>query len=140
MRATSLLIWLIVILIIALIVGIEIQNDPGYAMIHVHDTVFETSFWFLLAAIIVIFIIVYIIIRLLVQLFNIGTNYSKWRDKINTRKALRLSNLGYINFACGDWRAAEKNFIAATKNHELRLSSYLLAARAAHAGAARAKP
>ena len=86
------------------------QSDPGYVMIHVHDIVFETSFWFLIASIIILFIITYIIVRLIVQLFNIGMHYSRWRDKVNTRKALRLTNVGYTNFACGAWRAAEKKF------------------------------
>lgn len=133
MKSTSLLIVALIILIVALVFGIEIQNDPGYLMIHIHDVVFETSVWFALAVIIVVFVIVYIIVRLLSHAFRIGTHYSKWKSQNINRKTLRLTHQGYSAFACGNWSEAEKSFSKAAKNPDLALSSYLSAARSAQA-------
>lgn len=133
MKSTAVVISALIVLILALWIGIEAQGDPGYFMIHIHDIVFETSVWFALAIIIVVFFILYIIIRLLTNLFQMGRHYRRWSGERTERKAIRLTQMGYLAFGQGDWATAEKAFVKAAKHAGLATTNYLAAARAAQA-------
>lgn len=133
MRSVFSLLVLLSLLAIAVALGVTIQGDPGYVLIHLNNSVFETSFWFLIAIVFLLFVILYALTRVVINLLRISLHYSRWKDKSDSHKSLRLVNMAYSDFACGNWRAAEKNFLSAARHKDLGISCYLLAARSANA-------
>lgn len=122
------LIFLSIILIIAILIGIQIKINPGYLLISTNHLTIETRLWFALLAIIILFFILYFIIRLLKYTFSIPR---RWRHKEKRLRATKLTYKGLMSMAQGDWSLAQKKLLREVKNAPSPLINYLGAAIAA---------
>lgn len=125
------LLFLLIILIIAILIGIQIKTNPGYVLISTNHLAIETRLWFALLFLLVLFCVLYFIIRLFKYTYSVPKRWQKWRNKEKTIKATKLTYQGLVSVAQGDWSIAQKKLLRDVKNAPAPLVNYLAAAIAA---------
>ncbi len=125
------LFFLLVVLIVAILIGIQIKTNPGYVMISMSHFTIETRLWFALLFFIVLFLVLYLVIRLFKYTYSIPKRWRRWRRKEKTLRAIKWTYKGLLSMAQGDWSVAQKNLLRDVKNASSPLINYLAAAIAA---------
>jgi len=125
------LLFLLIVLIIAILIGIQVKTNPGYVLISTHHISIETRLWFAILFLIVLFFIIYFLIRIFKYTRSIPTRWKHWRRKEKTLKATRLTYQGLMAMAKGNWQLAQKKLLQNVKNAPAPLVNYLAAAIAA---------
>jgi HemY protein len=106
--------------------------DNGRVSMLWGDWVIETSFSFLIAAILITFIVGYALLRLLLNIWHLPLFWKRHRRLRQYSKAETAMAKGMIALEYGDWHKAEKELIKSAKNSEAGLVHYLSAAKMAH--------
>ncbi|HHM06414.1 MAG TPA: tetratricopeptide repeat protein [Gammaproteobacteria bacterium] len=127
----KLLISVLVVLIAAVLVALYTQDDVGYVLISYRDWTVETSFVFLVGALIIGFGVTHYAIRLLDGTWHLPRYLGGWRRKRRIRKAEASLSQGLTALAAGRWAEAENALIKHVKFAENPQVNYLAAARAA---------
>ncbi|WP_445000143.1 heme biosynthesis HemY N-terminal domain-containing protein [Halomonas mongoliensis] len=105
---------------------------PGYWLVRVGDTSFQTSFWFGLVILLAGFLVLHFVLRLLVHLLHPVSNFKTWNGRARNRNAMKRTVRGLVALAEGRWKKAEKSLVKAADDSSTPLVNYLSAALAAH--------
>lgn len=126
-----LLVYLLVTLTVAVVLGLLLVREPGYVLIGYGDWTLETTLSLLVFALCAGFTAAYLLLRFLTGLKRAPQRLRLWEQK---RKALRTRNTlthGLIELAEGNWSGAEKRLLKYVDDSDTPLLNYLAAARAA---------
>jgi HemY protein len=122
---------LLVVLIVAILIGLQIKTHPGYVIISLHKVSIETRLWFAIVALVVSFLVLHSLLRLINLTGSLPSRWRRWRRR---EKAQRVSNSTYqglMDLAEGEWKRAQKQLLKQVKNAPAPLVNYLSAAIAA---------
>ncbi|MBZ9566689.1 heme biosynthesis HemY N-terminal domain-containing protein [Modicisalibacter tunisiensis] len=119
-------------LAIGALFGQLMQSVPGYWLVRVGDTSFQTSFWFGLVLLFAVFVVLHFVLRLLMRLRRPVSRLKVWNTRTRQRNAMRRTVRGLVALAEGRWKRAEKALTKAADDSSTPLVNYLSAALAAH--------
>lgn len=119
-------------LAIGALFGQLMHSVPGYWLVRVGDTSFQTSFWFGLILLLVAFLILHFTLRILVRLRRPVSRLKVWNSRTRHRTAMKRTVRGLVALAEGRWKRAEKALVKAADDSSTPLVNYLSAALAAH--------
>jgi HemY protein len=119
------------ILLLAVVLGLAVERDPGYLLISWQQTSIETSLWVGVAAVLVICFVFYIIVRLISHTRNLPDTLQSWGSSRRLAKSQTNTSTGLCSLAEGKWAEAEKYLLKGVKENNSPLMNYLAAARAA---------
>ncbi|MEQ6917977.1 heme biosynthesis HemY N-terminal domain-containing protein [Halomonas aquatica] len=125
---------LIVVLGLALgaLFGQLMMSVPGYWLVRVGETSYQTSFWFGLVILLAVFIVLHFGLRLLMRLSRPVSRFKVWNSRARNRTAMKRTVRGLVALAEGRWKRAEKSLVKAADDSSTPLVNYLSAALAAH--------
>ena len=125
---------LFAIALVALLLGVTIvaviETDPGYVLVAYGNYTLEASLWVGSLLLLLLVALVFLSLRLIYQIFSGQRSLVSWMGARKSRKALRLSTRGLINFIEGNWLTARRQLVQGVRHNEAPLLNYLLAARA----------
>lgn len=120
-------------ILIALLLGAGlvavIETDPGYVLVSYGNYTLESSLWVGLLVLFLLILLIFLALRLVYRLVGGQRSLSHWLDARKSRKALRHSTLGLINYTEGNWAAARRELLRGAQHNEAPWANYLLAAR-----------
>ncbi|MGO2131971.1 MAG: heme biosynthesis HemY N-terminal domain-containing protein [Halomonas sp.] len=119
-------------LAIGALFGQLMMSVPGYWLVRVGDTSYQTSFWFGLILLLAVFVVLYFALRLLSRFINPVSRFKTWNSRSRNRTAMRRTVRGLVALAEGRWKRAEKSLVKAADDSSTPLVNYLSAALAAH--------
>ncbi|EPC00069.1 heme biosynthesis protein HemY [Litchfieldella anticariensis FP35 = DSM 16096] len=119
-------------LAIGALFGQLMHSFPGYWLVRVGDTSFQTSFWFGLILLLAGFLLLHFILRVLVRLRRPVSRLKVWNSRTRHRNAMKRTVRGLVALAEGRWKRAEKSLVKAANDSSTPLVNYLSAALAAH--------
>ncbi|SDL86950.1 HemY protein [Modicisalibacter muralis] len=119
-------------LAIGALFGQLMQSLPGYWLVRVGDTSYQTSFWFGLILLLALFMVVHFVLRLLLRMRRPVSRLKVWNSRTRNRNAMRRTVRGLVALAEGRWKRAEKALTKAADDSSTPLVNYLSAALAAH--------
>lgn len=120
-----------IVLMIAIILGVQLNKDPGYVLIAINHWTVETTLWVLVIGLIILFSILHLLLRLSHQISQTPGALSRWHAKRLAQKAQAITRKGLIEYSEGYWNKAKNHLIQALPNTDTPLLNYLTAARAA---------
>ncbi|PMR71981.1 heme biosynthesis HemY N-terminal domain-containing protein [Billgrantia endophytica] len=125
---------LIVLLGLALgaLFGQLMVSVPGYWLVRVGDTSFQTSFWFGLILLLAAFLALHFTLRILTRMSYPISRLKVWNSRTRQRNAMKRTVRGLVALAEGRWKRAEKSLVKAADDSSTPLVNYLSAALAAH--------
>lgn len=119
------------ILLAAVILGIQLNKDPGYVLIAINHWTIETTVWVAIFTLIVLFMILYLVLRICQKITHTPSKLTRWHAKKRFQKAQAITRKGLIEYSEGNWLKAKNHLIQALPNSDTPLLNYLTAARAA---------
>ncbi|WP_115711040.1 heme biosynthesis HemY N-terminal domain-containing protein [Legionella sainthelensi] len=119
------------ILLAAVILGIQLNKDPGYVLIAINHWTIETTVWVAIFTLIVLFMILYLVVRICQKITHTPSKLTRWHAKKRFQKAQAITRKGLIEYSEGNWLKAKNHLIQALPNSDTPLLNYLTAARAA---------
>lgn len=126
---------LLLLVVATLIASVAITQfalkDTGYVLLSYGEWTAETSFSFFIVLVVVSFVSLYIALRLLVGLWRMPRQVSRWNQHRRWLRARRATRRGLIALAEGRWARAERELIRFVDDFDAPLLNYLGAARAA---------
>lgn len=122
---------LLLLVIIALIGVLVVQNDPGFVQVKYASYSLETSLAFGIVAVIVIGILLQVLLRLLLAFWRTPRTMKQQAHKRRVEKSRKLLNQGLMDLAEGRFQQSENNLIKLVEFSDNPLLNYLAAARAA---------
>jgi len=118
-------------LLVGLVFGYLMRNDPGYVLFSWDSYTIETSFWFFNIMLATFFICAYLVLRFV--LFLIFSDWRvNWNKEKRKKRGQRQTTRGFLSLAQGQWRTAERQLTHAAALGDNPLINYLGAARAAY--------
>nr|WP_300313934.1 heme biosynthesis HemY N-terminal domain-containing protein [Halomonas sp.] len=127
---------LILLIVLGLAVGALfgqlMMSVPGYWLVRVGDTSYQTSFWFGLVILLALFIVLHFALRVLMRMTRPVSRFKVWNARTRNRKAMKRTVRGLVALAEGRWKRAEKALVKAADDSSTPLVNYLSAALAAH--------
>ena len=121
----------IIVLSLAILVGVFISQDPGYALFSYGDWAIEMPLW------VSVIILVFIVIAALLILWTVNTVFSgsdklkHWWKMHQEYTARQQTFKGLLELASGRFKNAERYLIQSASNSDTPLINYLSAAKAA---------
>jgi len=112
-------------------IGLAIAKDPGYLFISYQSWTVEAPLWLGIIAFLLAVYILYLVVKLLFALVH-SPNATKTclRNK-QLRRVRRRTIRGYIAFAEGNWKVAEKLLIKSSDRQHTAVINYLCASTSA---------
>ncbi|GGX85112.1 heme biosynthesis protein HemY [Litchfieldella qijiaojingensis] len=127
---------LILLIVFGLAVGALfgqlMHSLPGYWLVRVGNTSFQTSFWFGLILLLAAFLILHFVLRALMRMRHPVSRLKVWNSRTRHRNAMKRTVRGLVALAEGRWKRAEKSLVKAANDSSTPLVNYLSAALAAH--------
>lgn len=127
---------LILIIVFGLAIGALfgqlMMSVPGYWLVRVGDTSYQTSFWFGLVLLLAVFVLIHFGLRVLSRLIHPVSRFKTWNSRSRNSTAMRRTVRGLVALAEGRWKRAEKSLVKAADDSSTPLVNYLSAALAAH--------
>lgn len=125
------LLCIFLILLGSVLLGIQLNNDPGYVLIGVNHWTLETTLWVAVFSLLLFFIIIYSLLQLLNKIARTPRAIQRWNARRLSQKAQAITRQGLIEYSEGYWKKAKNHLIQALPNTDTPLLNYLTAARAA---------
>ncbi|STY28089.1 protoporphyrinogen oxidase [Legionella wadsworthii] len=125
------LIFAFFILLISVVLGIQLNKDPGYVLIAINHWTIETTVWVAILSLVILFIICYLVLRLIKKIARTPSTLTQWHSRRLAQKAQAITRKGLIEYSEGYWLKAKNHLIQALPNTDTPLLNYLTAARAA---------
>lgn len=122
---------LFVALVLAVFVGVQLENDPGLVRFYYGGDVMEMRFATFLLLLIGVYAIAWSILTLLGWLLELPTRIANRYRARRSRKARADLLKGLIEIAEGEWIKGERRLVRRAGNSDMPLINYLAAARAA---------
>lgn len=119
------------VLLASIILGIQLNKDPGYVLIAMNHWTIETTLWIAILGLIFLFLIAHLFLRLCHKIASTPGAMSDWHNKRQAQKAQAITRKGLIEYSEGYWQKAKNHLIQALPNTDTPLLNYLTAARAA---------
>jgi HemY protein len=119
------------VLLAAIILGVQLNKDPGYVLIALNRWSIETTFWLMIFCLILTFLLLHLFLRFCQKLFHTPKALSHWHSKRQSQKAQAITRKGLIEYSEGYWNKAKNHLVQALPNTDTPLLNYLTAARAA---------
>ena len=119
------------VLLGAILLGIQLHDDPGYMLISLNQWSIETSVWVGLIILVFLFMVFHVALLTFTWLIHLPGKISQWRHKHRTQHAQKMTRQGLIEFSEGHWQSAKNHLVEGLKDTETPLINYLTAARAA---------
>ncbi|QEY50314.1 heme biosynthesis protein HemY [Legionella longbeachae] len=119
------------ILLAAVILGIQLNKDPGYVLIAINHWTIETTVWVAIFTLILLFMIVYLFLGICQKISLTPSKLTRWHARKRFRKAQAITRKGLIEYSEGNWVKAKNHLIQGLPNSDTPLLNYLTAARAA---------
>ncbi|MFO1258188.1 MAG: heme biosynthesis HemY N-terminal domain-containing protein [Gammaproteobacteria bacterium] len=127
------LIGIFLVLSVAAMLGLGMHGDTGLVLLAWGRTTVEMPIWLAGVIILISFALFYLGVRL----FKLMLGWPRWWAGFShmrrKRKALSMTNQGFIELAEGNWLQAERDLIRSAFESELPVLNYLGAAEAAQA-------
>jgi HemY protein len=114
------------------LVGQLMVSVPGYWLVRVGETSYQTSFWFGLVLLLAAFLVLHFALRVLMRLSRPVSRLKVWNSRTRHRNAMKRTVRGLVALAEGRWKRAEKALVKAADDSSTPLVNYLSAALAAH--------
>lgn len=118
--------------IVAVVLGVSIAHDPGYAIFHYRHTTVSMPLWLATLAFIIIFIVVIIILRIFNRAHSTFIKIGAWRKHALFLRAQEKGQRGLLEMIEGHYETAELYLKDSLKKSATPLINYLSAAQAAH--------
>ncbi|MGC1181617.1 heme biosynthesis HemY N-terminal domain-containing protein [Legionella sp.] len=119
------------VLLTAIVLGVQLNKDPGYVLIAINHWTVETTFWVLILGLIFLFLLLHLCLRLGHKISHAPTAIGRWHSKRLAQKARAITRKGLIEYSEGYWNKAKNHLVQALPNTDTPLLNYLTAARAA---------
>lgn len=119
------------VLLGAVFLGLQINNDPGYVLVAFNHWTIETTLWVAVFAIVLLFLLLHIAIQVVHKIARTPGSISRWHSRHLAHKAQETTRKGLIEYSEGYWLKARNHLIQALPNTDTPLLNYLTAARAA---------
>ena len=123
--------FIFMILLGSVMLGIQLNHDPGYILITLNQWSIETSLWLGFMMLIVMFLILHLALNSFFWLTHVPSEFRLWRTKKRSIHAQKKTRQGLIEFSEGHWKSAKAHLVEGLKDTETPLINYLTAARAA---------
>lgn len=94
------------ILLAAVILGIQLNKDPGYVLIAINHWTIETTVWVAIFTLIVLFMILYLVLRICQKITHTPSKLTRWHAK-TISKAQAITRKGLIEYSEGNWLKAK---------------------------------
>ncbi|KGP62376.1 protoporphyrinogen oxidase [Legionella norrlandica] len=120
-----------IILLLSVVLGIQLNKDPGYILITINNWTIETTLWFAAFGLFFLFIFTYLFIRFCNKIAKTPRMIKKWHSRRLAQRAQATTRKGLIEYSEGYWQKAKNHLIQALPNADTPLLNYLTAARAA---------
>jgi len=121
----------LIIFVIAIIAGVMMAKDPGYALFAYSHWTVQMPLWVAGAIAIITFLILYNVLLLIRGTGGLAKKISVWRKQHKQQQSHRMTKRGLLELAEGKWSSAEHLLIRAIDQNSSPLINYLAAARAA---------
>lgn len=122
---------LLIALVIGALAGSWIKNLPGFVIIAYDTTTYQTRLWIAICLILLVLTTLFLLGAFLRSIFK-GTNKIKsWHGSRHGKKARQNTINGMLAFSEARWKVAEDAMIKASKDSDVKLINYLIAAQAA---------
>lgn len=122
---------LFLILLGATVLGLQLNQDPGYVLITLNHWSLETTVWVGAMVLIICFFIFHAILVLCQSLLQAPQSARNFWLKKRSLRAQQQTKQGLIEFSEGYWQQAKTHLIGALAGSDTPLLNYLTAARAA---------
>lgn len=119
------------ILLASIVLGIQLQHDPGYFLVEINHWTIETTFWIALIALVVLFVVFHSLLLIFHWTTHLPRAWSNWLTKRKIQNAQAKTRQGLIEFSEGYWSKAKNHLMKALPAADTPLLNYLTAARAA---------
>lgn len=123
----------LLVLLVGLLLGVAMHQDPGFVLIHWHHYRIESSAWIAVLAIVILFLIIHYTLKLLQAAHQFPERMHYWNATRRLKLSQKQTNIGLCALAEGRWAQAEKALIKGVAQGGNPLMNYLGAARAAQA-------
>ncbi len=125
------LFYILACLVIAVLAGILLGEDPAQVALSVPGYSIQTSMSFFVVLCLALFAVFYFILRFIFGVLDLPKNYWRWKKARSHAKSEHFLSHGYLALAQGNWHVAEKFLTKGAKYSKLPLINYIGAARAA---------
>ncbi|MBL4647738.1 MAG: hypothetical protein JKY13_02095 [Gammaproteobacteria bacterium] len=112
---------LLITLVVAIILGLWIKQNPGAVYIVLPTLTIQAPLWFAIIAVVVLFIIMGSLLRLI----KLPSQWRRWLRRRKQQKTQRQSYQGFLALLEGQWRKANKQLLRSSKHHAYPLLNYL---------------
>lgn len=127
------LVYLLVALVFAALLGTLVARDPGYVLVSYDGMSLQTGLWVMLAMLAVLIAAVYYLLRLFNVVGRSAAGIRAWRLGRASSRTGRLTARGLVYFQEGDFERAERFLQSGAGGDANAAVNYLYAAKAADA-------
>ncbi|MAZ39103.1 MAG: heme biosynthesis protein HemY [Legionellales bacterium] len=121
----------LMIFILALIAGVLMAKDPGYALFAYSHWTVQMPLWVAGILFILSFLIIYNLLLLIRGTSALAKRFSVWRRQYKQQQSHRTTKRGLLELAEGKWANAEHLLMKSIDQNSAPLINYLASARAA---------
>lgn len=130
------LLFLLIIVGLGVVLGLQIQADPGYVLITSGDWLIDMPLWLGVTLDVFSVFVLYFLVSLTTYLLRLPAILKQAKQARRMQRAIDETTQGMIAFSEGRWIHAEQLLVAGAQHHPAPLMNYVTAARAAqHLGA-----
>lgn len=119
-------------LIVAVWIGIRLNDDPGYALFAYKQWTVEMPLWLMIVAVLLLVFIIHNLLRLMHGFKLVGRQIANWMNKRSYKVARKRLTHAFVDLTEGYWQKAEHGFSKNAAHSDFPVLNYLAAARAAH--------
>ncbi len=105
---------LILIVVVGLAIGALLgqlmMSVPGYWLVRVGDTSYQTTFWFGLVLLLAAFVVLHFLLRLIMRLSRPVSRFKGWSSRSRNRSAMRRTVRGLVALAEGAGSAPRRRW------------------------------
>lgn len=112
-------------------IGLAIAQDPGYLFMSYRYWTVEMPLWLGIIGMLAFVLLVYLSLKLMAALIHAPSATKAWLRDRHLQRVRRRTIRGYIAFAEGSWKEAEKLLVKSSDKHHTAVINYLCAATCA---------
>lgn len=116
---------------VCVFIGLGIARDPGYLFLSYQEWTVEMPLWLGIALMFVSVLFVFLFFKLMEALIYAPSATKAWLRDRRLQRVRRRTIRGYIAFAQGSWKEAEKLLVKSSDKYHTAVINYLCAATCA---------
>jgi HemY protein len=125
------LLLLLCFIALCVFIGLGIARDPGYLFLSYQEWTVEMPLWLGLMLMFLSMLAFYLVFKLIETLIEAPSSTKAWLRDRHLQRVRRRTIRGYIAFAEGSWKEAEKLLVKSSDKHHTAVINYLCAATCA---------